>query len=134
MRSARPAASPLRSERRAFADDKNDAGELGAGHTATEIYEIVPAEVAVVAADTVLLKYQSERAPTAAATEGAELATVKLHCKAPTADESKLLSSPIASTPVTQAETSDAFRFSAPVAGFGMMLQSSKHTGHGDVP
>jgi Ca-activated chloride channel family protein len=119
-----------------FNDDKKDAGEIGAGHTVTAIYEVVPAGAAVVpnAQPKVdPLKYQGEREPTAAQADG-ELATVKLRFKPPTGDQSELISLPIADGDVELSKTSDDFRFSAAVAGFGMLLRNSKHAGKASYP
>src|SRR5206468_6323354 len=71
-----------------FNDDKKDAGDIGAGHTVTALYEIVPAGLAVPAAKVDNLKYQT---PRAAATGTAEMMTVKVRYKTPLGDVSKLI-------------------------------------------
>ncbi|MCB1797134.1 MAG: DUF3520 domain-containing protein, partial [Candidatus Competibacteraceae bacterium] len=80
-----------------FNDDTKDAGEIGAGHTVTALYEIIPAgadsEVNVPPIDE--LKYQQKPAPAAAATDSGELLTLKIRYKQPDGDTSKLLSFPI---------------------------------------
>jgi Ca-activated chloride channel homolog len=110
-----------------FNDDKKDAGEIGAGHTVTAIYEIVPAGVDV-PGKTDDLKYQTPGAPSAASATG-ELATVKVRYKPARGDTSKVLSQVVVAS-AAQAElakTSDDFRWAAAIAGFGMLLRDSPH-------
>jgi Ca-activated chloride channel homolog len=106
-----------------FNDDKKDAGEIGAGHSVTALYEIVPAGVPVPRAKVDKLKYQTPPAPTG--TVSNELMTVKVRYKAPTGDTSKLLSH-VVHTAVTPLErTTDDFRWAMAVAGYGMLLRES---------
>jgi len=113
-----------------FNDDTKDAGEIGAGHSVTALYEIVPAGSTSSNASGSVdpLKYQTKGAKTAAAATG-EMMTVKLRYKQPEAEESQLLSVAVGRTVVELANSSDDFRFSTAVAGFGMMLRDSKHRG-----
>ncbi len=111
---------------RDFNDDQKDAGEIGAGHTVTALYEIVPVGGRADTGSVDPLKYQ---APASVNGEGSgEFLTVKLRYKAPDGDQSSLLSFPVSTAHVT-AQTSNAFRFSAAVAEFGMLLRESKHAG-----
>ena len=118
-----------------FNDDKKDAGELGAGHSVTALYEIVPAGVEFFQGPSVdELKYQKvEPSPTSVAkVEGVknqELATVKLRYKLPSEDNSKLVSKIVSSTPIADGETSNNFKFSSAVAQFGMILRDSEFKG-----
>ena len=113
-----------------FNDDTKDAGEIGAGHSVTAIYEVVPAgRGASPKVDE--LKYQDEGALTAAAGSG-ELMTVKVRYKEPTGSKSKLLSFPVTDSDTELADTSRDFRFSAAVASFGMLLRGSEHKGDAD--
>jgi len=107
-----------------FADDTKDAGELGAGHTVTALYEIVPlaGKENVGEGD---LKY-TETKVTEKAVESGELMTVKLRYKAPDGDKSKLIEMPVVDDGVVLAKASDNFRFAAAVAEFGMLLRNSK--------
>ena len=116
----------LRSED--FNDDTKDAGEIGAGHSVTALYEIVPAGVAAPTAEVDALKYQSPGAPTAASASD-ELLTVKVRYKAPAAEQSRLLSFSVKDGGGSLDQASDNFRFSAAVAGFGMLLRDSTHKG-----
>jgi Ca-activated chloride channel family protein len=111
-----------------FNDDKKDAGEIGAGHTVTALYEIVPAgqDVDVPLVDE--LKYQTVTEYTPAADSG-ELMTVKLRYKEPDGDESKLIEVPVQDSGATFAQSSDDFAFAASVAAFGMLLRHSEHVG-----
>ena len=115
-----------------FADDTKDAGEIGAGHTVTAIYEVVPAGSGEVAGAVAPLKYQEGATATKevpAAVSG-ELLTFKVRYKQPTGDVSKELVFPVTDGgEQALANTSNNFRFSAAVAGFGMMLRGSKHAG-----
>jgi Ca-activated chloride channel family protein len=109
-----------------FEDDKKDAGEMGAGHTVTALYEIVTTNRHT---DYVRkLKYQpSEVIPDAPQT--GELATIKFRYKKPDGDKSILKTEVIPQLAEPASETSDNFRFSAAVAGFGMLLRNSEYKG-----
>jgi Ca-activated chloride channel family protein len=108
-----------------FNDDSKDAGDIGAGHTVTALYEVVPAGAAVVGAKVDPLRYQSEREPTAAA-NATEMAHVKLRYKAPESSASELLDHTIADRVDPASEN---LRFASAVAQFGMLLRGSAHKG-----
>ena len=108
-----------------FADDRKDAGEIGAGHTVTAFYEVVPAGVPVPAPADPELKYQSPGESAAAG--GAEALTVKLRWKAPDGDTSTLREYPFVDAGRSFAEADREFRFGAAVACFGMVLRGSAH-------
>lgn len=108
-----------------FDDDKKDAGELGAGHTVTALYEIVPASGKT---DDRKLKYQETEIKTESKENG-ELATIHFRYKKPDGDQSILLTNVIPVASKTIDNTSENFRFSAAVAGFGMMLRNSEYKG-----
>ncbi len=110
-----------------FNDDKKDAGELGSGHTVTAIYEIIPAGVDSEFLTKVdKLKYQKEKKIKTKAAKSAELLTIKLRYKEPEGTESKLIEKPVIDTNLELNQTSDNFRWSAAVAGFGMLLRDSE--------
>ncbi len=109
-----------------FNDDKKDAGEIGAGHTVTALYEIVPVGVPFSGSGVDPLKYQKP-APAAPGKGANELATVKFRYKEPRGMLSKLLVVPVRNEP--SARASENFRFSAAVAAFGMLLRDSEHRG-----
>ena len=98
-----------------------DAGELGAGHHVTVLYEIVPnASGAPTGASGVdPLRYQ--RSPSPSGQHDGEFATVKVRFKAPDEDTGRLLTFRIA--PRVSSRPSRDFRFSAAVAGFGLWLR-----------
>ena len=119
-----------------FADDAKDAGEIGAGHSVTAFYEIIPAGVAMPVPAVEPLKYQT--APVVAQKPEVrsqksdfpdELLTLKLRYKAPDADTSTLREFPFRDSGHSIAQSSRDFRFAAAVAGYGMMLRGSPHKG-----
>lgn len=111
-----------------FNDDTKDAGEIGAGHTVTALYELVPAgvEKGLPAVDE--LKYQRTVEPTEAAASD-ELLTLKLRYKEPDGQESKLISTVVHDSDRGYAQASEDFRFAAAVAGFGLVLRDSQYRG-----
>jgi Ca-activated chloride channel family protein len=108
-----------------FNNDRKDAGELGAGHTVTALYEIVPVGSAQPLIDA--LKYQQPAQAAAPAT--AEVLTVKLRYKEPQGHTSKLLLQALAGAPAGIEKASPDFRFAAAVAQFGMLLRQSEQRG-----
>lgn len=108
-----------------FNDDEKDAGEIGADHTVTALYELVPAGQGLTIPGTDPLKYQTPSVPTGSAPKG-ELATVKLRYKLPNASESQLIELVVKER--GGPESSD-FRFAAAVAELGMLLRDSPHKG-----
>ncbi len=111
-----------------FNDDSKDAGEIGAGHTVTALYEVVPVGVTLQVPDVDPLKYQVPARPAGAAYSG-ELLNLKLRYKSPDGNESKLLEYPITDAGGNFAEMSDDSRFAASVAAFGMLLRDSSYRG-----
>lgn len=99
-----------------FADDKKDAGELGAGHTVTAIYEIVPGK-----AENADLKFQKNKTK-----NSSDLLWVKLRYKKPNGTKSKLIEMPLANEVKSWDDTSEDFKFSAAVTGFSLILRKSK--------
>ncbi len=112
-----------------FEDDTKDAGELGAGHTVTALYEILPADSDEKVRKSGELKYQkTEIEPSALATD--EIMTVKLRYKPLQSEQSQLVERVIKGKEVRPLKrTSNDFRFSAAVAGFGLLLRDSKFKG-----
>ncbi|MBX7081095.1 MAG: VWA domain-containing protein [Nannocystaceae bacterium] len=92
-----------------FDDDRKDAGEIGAGHSVTALYEIVPR--------------RGER------TGDGTLMNVALRYKLPAGDTSTLLTHDVSADPRSLASASDDLRFAAAVAQFGMLLRNSSHRG-----
>jgi Ca-activated chloride channel family protein len=108
-----------------FNDDKKDAGDIGAGHSVTALYEVVPAGVDVPSAKVDALKYQQTSAK--AAQGSGELMTVKVRYKAPSDSKSKLLERAVKGTAGELSKMPSDFRWAAAIAGFGMMLRDSPH-------
>ena len=106
-----------------FHDDTKDAGEIGAGHTVTALYEIVLNEngTSIPEAE---LKYQQN---TATGNKN-ELLTVSLRYKQPDEDESKLLAVPVTDEVYTK-KMPENLTFAAAVAEFGMVLRNSEFRG-----
>jgi Ca-activated chloride channel family protein len=109
-----------------FNDDTKDAGEIGAGHSVTALYEIVPVGEKVDAADVDPLRYQRETRESGAAGSG-ELLTVKVRYKAPDGDASQLLSRVLMNRPSPMTAN---LGFASAVAEFGMLLRESPVKGH----
>lgn len=114
-----------------FNDDKKDAGELGAGHTVTALYEIIPVGVKSEFVKTVdKLKYQQTSANNTennTSSTGNEMMTIKFRYKKPNEDVSKLMEQEIVKSNVLSLEkSSENFRFSAAVAEFGLLLRDSE--------
>ena len=121
-----------------FNNDKKDAGEIGAGHTVTALYEIVPANVKYPNGQPLVdeLKYAAKPAlpvpaaePKADAPASNEILTVKLRYKQPEGDKSDLMTVPVTDKEKKLADSPRDFQFAASVAGFGMMLRGSQHAG-----
>jgi len=108
-----------------FNNDQIDAGEIGAGHTVTAVYEIAMAGSNGQRVDP--LRYQTEDRATRSTAN--ELAFLRLRYKAPDGDTSKLIERPLAKNALNEnlADTSDRFRFAAAVAGFGQLLRGGTY-------
>jgi Ca-activated chloride channel family protein len=118
-----------------FDEDRKDAGEIGAGHTVTALYELVPkrdldaedpSDVQKPMGD---LKYQRKIQFSDDAQSG-ELLTVKIRYKEPTADLTSQIEFTVKDTGKPFSETDRDFQFAASVAAFGMLLSHSPHKGN----
>ena len=133
-----------------FNDDTKDAGEMGAGHTVTALYEIIPADAEGSVVDIDPLKYQSDgrekvsqgnlagqsvkkrdesidHAREKSGDYSDELLTIKLRYKQPDGEKSMLYEQPVAARLEAFEETSDNVRFAAAVAMYGMILRESEY-------
>jgi len=110
---------------RDFNDDTQDAGEIGAGHSVTVLYELTPPGEAGTQSEVDPLLYQGEIAPTEATGNG-ELFTLKIRFKPPHGSESQLRTYPVRDDGLTLDSASDDFRFAAAVAAFGMRLREAE--------
>jgi Ca-activated chloride channel family protein len=110
-----------------FNDDKKDAGDIGAGHSVTALYEIVPPGGEIPGEGSVdPLKYQTH---TASSHSSPEMLTLKLRYKDPDSETSKLITQPLLDAHGDIAGASDNLRFAAAVAEIGMLLRDSKFKG-----
>jgi Ca-activated chloride channel family protein len=119
-----------------FNNDKVDAGEVGAGHTVTALYEVVPTSEgrggrgdAGGAGAVDELKYSRPPARVALAEGSGELLTLKVRFKEPAGEESRKLEFVLTDSGAKWAEASADFKFAGAVAAFGMVLRDSPHKG-----
>lgn len=110
-------------QREDFNNDKVDAGEIGAGHTVTALYELtLTGEKGLIDP----LRYQSK---TVSGGDDNELAHVKLRYKAPDGDVSQLMQQAVNKIQIQSlAQATPEFRFASAVAGFGQLLRGGKYT------
>jgi Ca-activated chloride channel family protein len=114
-----------------FADDRVDAGEIGAGHQVTALYEIVPVGEAGWSG---LRKYAANRAPTGTG-DARELATVRLRYKLPENETSRLIEHPVpAALIATASRPQGDMAFAIAVAAFGQKLRGDTRLGTFDYP
>jgi Ca-activated chloride channel family protein len=115
-----------------FNNDRRDAGEMGAGHTVTALYEIVPAGEAVPHGDVDPLKYQVPAAPPVqaqtVATNSTELMNLRIRYKTPDGDTSRMLEFPVRAT-ASSSKMTPNLGFAAAVAEFGMLARRSEFRG-----
>jgi Ca-activated chloride channel family protein len=111
-----------------FNDDKKDAGEMGAGHSVTALYEIIPVGVQAKLPAVDPLRYQSRDAKRGAFAND-ELMTVKLRYKAPKDAASAMLARSVMDEDTGAESASENTLFAAAVAEFGMLLRDSRLKG-----
>lgn len=111
-----------------FANDVKDAGDVGAGHAVTALYEIVRTEepLDVTLPGVAPLRYQRAPMPRG---RGDELLHVALRYKQPDGERSVLLTQPVRWTGDERRAPSESMRFASAVAGFGMLLRNSPNAG-----
>lgn len=114
-------------KREDFNNDKVDAGDIGAGHTVTALYELTPAGSPGQQVDD--LRYQSERPATVRDNSG-EYGFLKIRYKLPDSDSSTLISAAVtkASEVSSVSQAPQSTRFAAAVAGFGQILRGGRYT------
>ena len=106
-----------------FKDDTKDAGEIGAGHTVTALYELIPPGQRK---SSIKLKYQTPRKATGPAEE---LMTVKVRYKRPESSKSVPIRVPVFDTERSRDLASSDLEFASAVAEFGMLLRRSDYRG-----
>jgi Ca-activated chloride channel family protein len=109
-----------------FSNDKVDAGDIGAGHEVTALYEITPAGSG--AEQLPALRYGSEAKPTIGA-KADELAELRLRYKRPGEDKSRLIATPILRRDL-RTTPSDTLRFASAVAAYADALRGGTHLGN----
>jgi Ca-activated chloride channel family protein len=119
-----------------FNNDKIDAGEIGAGHTVTALYEVVPAgsgatDPAASVPSVDPLKYGTNRTDTTNASP--EMVTVKLRHKRPDGETSELTERSFTDNGSKFENASRDLKFAAAVAEFGMILRDSQYKGKGTL-
>jgi Ca-activated chloride channel homolog len=117
-----------------FNNDKVDAGEIGAGHTVTALYEVVPAgtgatDPAASVPPVDALKYGTNRTDTTSGSP--EMVTVKLRHKKPDGDTSELTERSFTDNGSKFENAAPDLKFAAAVAEFGMLLRDSQFKGKG---
>jgi Ca-activated chloride channel family protein len=113
-----------------FNNDKKDAGEIGAGHAVTALYEVVPAggNAADGKKEVDDLHFQKP-ATVVDGDHTGDMLILKLRYKQPEADKSDLIEITVKDEGKTYAKASDDFKFASAVAAFGMILRDSPHKG-----
>lgn len=113
-----------------FNDDKKDAGDMGAGHTVTALYELVPVGVrgTVKARESAPLRYTAVDGDARTAATSDEILHVSLRYKRPGDRTSQLLGKTLRRADLRERASND-LRFAASVASFGMLLRDSEHKG-----
>lgn len=106
-----------------FDDDKKDAGEIGAGHMVTVLYEIIPVDSPQEIPQTEL-KYQDQSGK--AGVKNGEWMNLKIRYKEPESDSSRLCTYPVTEEAYSREPSAD-FRFAAAVAEFGLLLRDSEY-------
>jgi len=107
-----------------FNDDRKDAGDMGAGHSVTALFELTPAGERIDGTSVDSLKYQ-EPARLSAASRLDEAMTVKVRYKEPDGEASTLTTMTVRNA----TETTPQLRFASAAAEFGMLLRDSEHKG-----
>ena len=105
-----------------FNDDQKDAGEIGAGHTVTALYEIVPPAAKTEIGSVDALKYQEGHVK-----PSDELVTIKLRYKEPEKSESRLITRVLKEAQIFRESPSGDFKMAGAVAEWGMLLRNSEY-------
>jgi Ca-activated chloride channel family protein len=105
-----------------FANDQVDAGDIGAGHEVTALYEITPTGTG---ADRLPpLRYAQGKQATRASSD--ELAHLRLRYKRPGQDKSELIETPVLRSTLTSSPSA-SFRFASAVAAYADLLRGGTH-------
>jgi Ca-activated chloride channel family protein len=113
-----------------FTDDRKDAGDMGAGHTVTALFEVVPRGVAIKTIDGAPLRFQNNGNTASSSWNlSNELINLKVRYKQPDGKTSRQFELPLVDRKQTFANASPDFRFASAVAAFGMILRDSPYKG-----
>jgi Ca-activated chloride channel family protein len=115
-----------------FNDDLKDAGDMGAGHAVTALFEVVPRGIEIQIPGVDPLKYQEPARPSARTATG-ELLNLKIRYKEPEGNTSQLLETPVIERGAAFTNATVDFRFAAAVASFGMILRESPYRGQSHI-
>ncbi len=110
-----------------FNDDQKDAGEIGAGHSVTALYEVVPTGQKIENAGVDALRYQKAQPSDTKFSD--ELLTVKLRYKEPQGKESQLLTIGLIDRENQIESASENLKFASAVAEFGLLVRDSRYKG-----
>ncbi|SDB52189.1 Ca-activated chloride channel family protein [Ruminococcaceae bacterium FB2012] len=110
-----------------FTDDKKDAGDMGAGHSSTALYEIVPVNGVLGSQGAGFLELQGRDEGAAENTQADKLLTVKLRYKQPDGDTSEEITAPVAAADYVQKAPAN-LAFASCAAEFAMFLRQSEYS------
>ncbi|MGD1929406.1 MAG: von Willebrand factor type A domain-containing protein [Leptolyngbyaceae cyanobacterium] len=110
-----------------FNDDQKDAGELGAGHSVTALYELIPADSAAAIPGVDPLQYQESTV-----LPSDDLLTLKLRYQQPDGDTSQLVQQALQREEIWQNTPSANMQFASAVAEFGLLLRNSEYKADAD--
>ena len=109
---------------RDFNDDRKDAGDMGAGHSVTALYEIIPAEDKNFVSSVDPLVFQQTKS-----VPSNDWLQIKVRYKQPQSNDSSLMTTRVPDVSATSTLSSENFRFAAAVAEYGMLLRNSEFKG-----
>ncbi|MEM8906242.1 MAG: VWA domain-containing protein [Bacteroidota bacterium] len=115
-----------------FYDDQKDAGELGAGHSVTALYEVVPTDGEATRGH--LHPPLQPQSHTVEGSHATAMMSVKLRYKKPAGQQSQQIEQILDRKAIQQEQPSANFRFSAAVVGFGLLLRQSAFKGEANYP
>lgn len=110
-----------------FTDDTKDAGDMGAGHSATALFEIIPAKGVLGSEGAGVLELPEQEKSETPAAAADRLLTVKLRYKLPDGDESKEIAAPVSVSDYT-AKAPSNLAFASCAAEFAMLLRQSEYS------
>jgi Ca-activated chloride channel homolog len=110
-----------------FNNDAKDAGDIGAGHSVTALFEVVPPGIEIAVPSVDALKYQATTSNRP--TRSGEMLNLRIRYKDPAGEVSQLMETPVVDTKTTFNAATEDFRFAAAVASLGMILRDSPYKG-----